>query len=872
VSVPLVGPDGKEYDFEGSPEQLEAAKAQGFRVAADIGFAESALDTAKATALSAAEGLTGGLLGGGLGARQGDEETPESAQARWRGASEMMRLREEHPVASTVGELGGMVLSPINKAGALVRAPLGATTTLGRIGANVAEGATSGLLFGAGKTVSDAALGDVDLTAEKLLAGAGLGALLGGVGGGLGGAIEEGARAVLPRAMTLAKRAQSALDDIANDATISSTRATQAALKNFTDDELQTAAKVMRERGHFGTPEKLGELVGKDRDAVEATLLKELGLDVGGLGRRMDRDTARAALETGTSRYGEKIGGALKEIDELGWARPEFSKFRQRFDSFREGLNAAERDNIKGALRRVQGFLDDMGSQPVGSKKNNFSALNDLKSTLQKEINYKVEDNVRIGLKKQLVGILRDEIDSQIAAQVGGRMSDDFVAAKKAFGALSRADDALGRQTATGGDAIDALLKDSGHVSPNVDIYRALGTAERLAESGAGRAGGMGLKDLLAGDLLGHFASPFGIIGAIGSKVLREQGPAIAARIADKLAKEPALQAMAKSFAASLPATAPKLGPYGAVLAQEAAVSPERALATHMAYAQLDPSYAATAQLAGLTPELPDEQPVALARAQTLAEAQAAAAAQDEAVKKGVDRVARGGGSPSMGSALKSQDFGAMRMRRDGAAAYDKRVTEIRELATDPAALVDRITANMTGLGESAPGVTAAMTSTAMRAVQYLAQQSAVPPKAGPMAAEWDPPEADRQAFAEKLEVVQDPMSVLKSAQAGTLTEGELEALRAVYPRLAQQMADAALERMVSGGSVPYAQRLMLGMLSGVDPDGSMSPEAIAANQAAIAAAKQPVAPVAPVGNEASDVTLATRTATPGQRREVRDE
>jgi hypothetical protein len=60
--------------------------------------------------------------------------------------------------------------------------------------------------------------------------------------------------------------------------------------------------------------------------------------------------------------------------------------------------------------------------------------------------------------------------------------------------------------------------------------------------------------------------------------------------------------------------------------------------------------------------------------------------------------------------------------------------------------------------------------------------------------------------------------------------------------------------------------------LSGVDPDGSMSPEAIAANQAAIAAAKQPVAPVAPVGNEASDVTLATRTATPGQRREVRDE
>lgn len=812
MSVPLVGPDGKEYDFKGSPEQLDAAKAQGFRVASEIGVVESALDSAKAGLLGAAEGLTGGLLGAGLGAGQGDEETPESAQARWSNAAEMNRLREEAPIASTAGEIGGMVLSPINKAGALVRAPLGATTKLGRIGANVAEGATSGLLFGAGKTVSDAALGDVDLTAEKLVAGAGLGALLGGLGGGIGGAIEEGARALLPKAATLASRAQTALDDIANDATISATRAQQGVINRIGDDKLRAAAEAIRSRGLIrNSPDEMAQAISADRQKL-----------------------------------GKMLGDALDAVDAAG-KTPTYSKLLTRLDEFEKGLNPLEQQAIKADLEAAKDAVLELGTRPVnaaGKKGSAFRALDDLKQTIQAKAKFSRGpvplDDVQFGLRRQLAGHFRDELDQQLLPQLGSDAARQFTDAKAMYGAL----------------------KD----------------AERLAESGAGRVGErgalsyVGLKDLLTGNLLSGAGTPFGIAGAIGMKVLREQGPAIAARIADRLAKEPALQAMAKSFAASLPVTAPKLGPYGAVLAQEAAVSPERALATHMAYAQLDPSYAATAQLAGLTPELPDEQPVALARAQTLAEAQAAAAAQDEAVKKGVERAAKGGASPTSGRAMRSQDFGAMRMRRDGSAAYDKRVGEIRLLATDPQALVERVAKNMGGLSGTAPGVSVAMQNTAQRAVEYLAQQAAVPPKAGPLAAEWDPPEADRQAFVEKLEVVQEPMSVMDAAAAGTLTEGQMEALRAVYPRLAQQIADAALERMVSAGSVPYGQRLMLFMLSGVDPDGSMSPEAVAANQAAISAAKQSVEPVAPVGPEASDVSLAQRTATPSQRREVRDE
>lgn len=808
MSIDLVGPDGLEYTLDNSdPGALDEALRQGFKVPVaprEKSALEEVADTAMAGTVGLVEGVTGGAMSGLLGLAAQPDSSGFVDPARVGAKKELKRLREEHPIASVVGEIGGAVASPINKAGEGVRAALKATSALGRVGANVAGGATTGLLFGAGKTLSDAALGDVDLTAERLIAGGGLGMVLGGLGGGLGGVVEEGARAVLPKAATLAKRAQSALDDIANDATISATRAQQGVINRIGDDKLRAAAEAIRARGLIrGSPDDMAK-----------------------------------AIEAERSTLGKMLGGFLDKADE-GGSKVDHMRMLNRLDDFEAKLNPLERDAIASDLRAARKAVAELGEQGSG-----FRQLDDLKQTIQAKAKFSRGptplDDTTLGLKRSLAGVFRDELDQQLLPVLGSDAGKAFTDTKALYGSLR--------------------------------------DAERLAQSGAGRVGErgalgyVGLKDLLAGDILSGAGAPFGIAGAIGMKVLREQGPAMVARIADRLAKEPALQAMAKSFAAALPENAPKLGPYGAVLAQEAAVSPERGLAAHIAYAQLDPSYAATAQLAGLMPEEPAEQPMVMARAQTLAEASAAAAAQDEAVKKGIDRAARGGASPGSGSAFKSQDFGAMRMRRGAGAGYDKRVEEVRALATDPSLLVERVAANVAGLGQNAPNVTAALTNAASRAVQYLAAQAAVPPKAGPMAPEWDAPEADRQAFAEKLEVVQEPMSVLDSAASGTLTEGQMEALRVVYPRLAQQIADNALERMVAGGEVPYPQRLMLGMLAGVDPDGSMSPEAVAANQAAIAAAKQDVTPVAPVGQDASNVTLAQRTATPAQRREVRNE
>lgn len=84
----------------------------------------------------------------------------------------------------------------------------GATSILGKIAQRsvplAAQGATEGAFYGAGQEVSEAALGDHELTAEKLLAGAGKGALLGGAGGAVMGAGEVVAKAAAQKAFKLA--------------------------------------------------------------------------------------------------------------------------------------------------------------------------------------------------------------------------------------------------------------------------------------------------------------------------------------------------------------------------------------------------------------------------------------------------------------------------------------------------------------------------------------------------------------------------------------------------------------------------------------------------------------------------------------------
>ena len=155
-----------------------------------------------------------------------------SAAQRALGADpEQMRARrEEHPVATGIGTAVGFgvaVAATAGTGGAAALTPAGAVTraaggaaTRGGLGTRVAAGAAEGFAFGIGDGVTEVALSDDPVTAEKVISTLGTRASLGaGIGGALpvvGGVAAKAWQKGIPKARALAaKRAEARAAQIA---------------------------------------------------------------------------------------------------------------------------------------------------------------------------------------------------------------------------------------------------------------------------------------------------------------------------------------------------------------------------------------------------------------------------------------------------------------------------------------------------------------------------------------------------------------------------------------------------------------------------------------------------------------------------------
>ncbi len=181
-------------------EQIQDAYSRGYQVEDPAAVAErekrEKYDTAANEALTFAEGAASDLTFGAsdhlLAEALGDEYRQE-ASAR----------REINPHWHTAGRITGAVAPALMTGGssavaraalapgrAVVRAGQALETAagasrLGRIGGAAAANALEGASYAFSRANSELALGDTDMTAEKLLAATGSGALWGGIGGGV---------------------------------------------------------------------------------------------------------------------------------------------------------------------------------------------------------------------------------------------------------------------------------------------------------------------------------------------------------------------------------------------------------------------------------------------------------------------------------------------------------------------------------------------------------------------------------------------------------------------------------------------------------------------------------------------------------------
>lgn len=140
-------------------------------------------------------------------------------------------------------------------------------------------------------------------------------------------------------------------------------------------------------------------------------------------------------------------------------------------------------------------------------------------------------------------------------------------------------------------------------------------------------------------------------------------------------------------------------------------------------------------------------------------------------------------------------------------------------------------------LHESAPNLAVAVSGTAIRVSQFLA--SKLPPG---MRNPFDlfpgdePPlvsDTERETFARYTKAAQDPMSVLDRYARGDVTPEETEALRVCYPQLyaqvQQQIHEQITKAQAAGKPLDYEQRIATGVLFGTRTDATMDPAVLMA-------------------------------------------
>jgi len=163
---------------------------------------------------------------------------------------------------------------------------------------------------------------------------------------------------------------------------------------------------------------------------------------------------------------------------------------------------------------------------------------------------------------------------------------------------------------------------------------------------------------------------------------------------------------------------------------------------------------------------------------------------------------------------------------------FQKRVDEIQQRAQPQQALDHTVWATQDGF-HAAPKVMGSVQQTAMRGTVFLI--SKIPQPLGEQTPFAKPPaisQAEITKFDRYYDAVHDPLSVLKQLGRGPVPEEATEAVRTVWPKLYAEMSRELMSNVLGNAKlVPYQKRLAICSFLGQPLEGSLTPEHIAQNQ-----------------------------------------
>lgn len=166
--------------------------------------------------------------------------------------------------------------------------------------------------------------------------------------------------------------------------------------------------------------------------------------------------------------------------------------------------------------------------------------------------------------------------------------------------------------------------------------------------------------------------------------------------------------------------------------------------------------------------------------------------------------------------------------------SFEKKVTSLTRLASDPEALADRVSTQMRLTTESAPAVTTAAILQAQKGIAFLQSKTPVTqelqmfPGQKTMASR-----SEIAKFERYVRAVEEPLSAIEDLKEGRMSPEAVEALKEVYPQIFAQIQQTVLQRIADNKQpVSHQAKLQLGLLLGIPTTPSLTPDSIMRSQA----------------------------------------
>lgn len=785
---------------------------------------------------------------------------PEDVRAR----------REANPVTAFVGETVGSTLPLALTEGATGAAALGP----------IARGAIGGATLGAGNVVSDLALGEPNLNAQKILADIG-----GGIVAGAGfGALEKGIAAVPAIWRGVAKEAPAAAEEAASALTSSGAKPVSSIEEAA--QRLETARKygalntdrpqaselsdalTRVDLGEWAPPEPQLNGVANPEVPSEWNLAREMSGKVGETVRGIEAaqkqsaerqlDQTIEALSPESKPTADAAEGGKRATQAFTEQyQGEKESLKPVFDALKTTTTGDNVDHLPGivdaATRAVPGtarmFDTDAGGFALrpyqsnwGIARSTYNAVREAVEAVKDTPTTSIEElmNIRSGLKQHENVLEQGQGPAQLRALGAGMM------------------DYIQKTLDTQGYALEArsILKDwAVNEQERELIEKTFGSAVGNPQFGAKAMKGLAnesigdkifantanvraakqilgpekFKEVLA-NWLSEYRAKATDKGAFSSNkfstFLRSNQDALREAMADN----PALQRIhdLTTVMRILP-DAPSINPSGS--AKTLMAMAKHALSS-------DSLYGVAKNLVTGSKELVDRKLVEMRLNDELA-GRAAHSAQLKSLQGMATRVGTQitqGAKAVWGSELpKALAIESGEKLSD--AAFDEQVDRIKELSANPQSMASHLSTSTVALSQAAPNITQGLQSTIARGVQFLATK--VPGGQSPMllSQKYEPPEAEKRQFGRYLNAVNHPLSIFAQVKRAQLTPEAMEAIAAVHPDLLQEFRKEVMTHFTAekAKSLSFAQKTALSQFLGQPLTENMTSEVTAQNQAVFA-------------------------------------